>query len=400
MARTVLDFPVFDADNHMYESQDAFTKYLPPEYAGLIKYVKVNGRDKIAVRNVISDYIPNPTFAVVARPGAQEEYFKHGNQDGRSRREIMGEPMRSPEAFFDPEPRLVLMDELGLDRALMWPTLASLLEERLRDDPKATHVVVHALNQWMLEHWTFNFKNRIFPTPVISLPIVSEAIRELEWVAERGAKIVLIRPAPVPGYEGHRSFALPEFDPFWSKVQEFDIAVGMHSSDDGLTRYWNLWEGRGDGEHLPFAQPSAFMDMMHFQSRGIFDAVASLIGHGLLSRFPNLRILPVENGASWVRPMVDTLRASYEKNPHLYEEDPSLVFQRNIWIHPFHEEDPRGLIELVGADRVVFGSDYPHPEGMSDPVSYVEELKGLPTEDVAKVMGGNLADVMKVPVAV
>ncbi len=55
----------------------------------------------------------------------------------------------------------------------MWPTLASLVEERLRDDPEAIHDVVHALNQWMHEHWTFNYEDRIFPVPVITLPIVS-----------------------------------------------------------------------------------------------------------------------------------------------------------------------------------------------------------------------------------
>ena len=129
---------VFDADNHMYENRDALTKYLPAGYEGLVKYVQVNGRTKIAVRNLISDYIPNPTFEVVGRPGAQEEFFKNGNPEGLSRREIIGKPIRSPEAFFAPEPRLKLMDELGLDRALMWPTLASLLEERLGDDPNAT----------------------------------------------------------------------------------------------------------------------------------------------------------------------------------------------------------------------------------------------------------------------
>src|SRR5579863_6381291 len=256
----ILDFPVFDVDNHLYESTDAFTRHLPAEYEGLIKYVQVNGRTKIALRNVISDYIPNPTFEVVGRPGAQEAYFKEGNPEGKSRRELIGKAIRAPEGFFAPEPRLKIMDELGLDRALMWPTLASLLEERLADDPKATHVVIHALNQWMHEHWTFNFEDRIFPTPVITLPIVDQAIRELEWVVERGAKIVLIRPAPVPGYEGDRSFALPEFDPFWQKVVEADITVGLHSSDDGLTRYYNMWEGRPDGEHLPFATPSAFLD--------------------------------------------------------------------------------------------------------------------------------------------
>jgi predicted TIM-barrel fold metal-dependent hydrolase len=399
MPKTTVDFPVFDADNHMYERTDAFTKFLPKEYEGIVKFVQVNGRDKIAIRNVISEYIPNPTFAVVGRPGASEEYFKSGNPEGKSRRELMGDPIRSPDAFFDPEPRLKLMDELGLDRALMWPTLASVLEERMPMDPRGTHAVIHALNQWMHEHWTFNYENRIFPTPVITLPIVEKAIEELEWVVERGAKIILIRPAPVPGFEGYRSFALPEFDPFWKRVTEFDITVGLHASDDGLTRYYNQWEGRPDGEHLPFAGPSAFQDIAHTQSRGIFDTVASLIGHGLLSRFPSLRMLPVENGSAWVRPIIEALGHSYAHNPHLYEEDPIMVLKRNIWVHPFHEENPRGLIEMVGVDRVVFGSDYPHIEGMSQPLSYVEELEGLSHDDIAKVMGGNLAEAMKVPVA-
>jgi predicted TIM-barrel fold metal-dependent hydrolase len=399
MAKRIVDFPVFDADNHMYEKTEAFTKFLPPEYSGLIKYVEVNGRTKIAVRNVISDYIPNPTFNVVGRPGASEELFKHGNPEGKTRRELMGEPIRSPEAFFSPEPRLALMDELGIDRALMWPTLASLLEERLSTDPRATHVVVHALNQWMHEHWTFNYENRIFPTPVITLPIVSEAIKELEWVHERGAKIILIRPAPVPGFEGNRSFALPEFDPFWQRVTELDITVGLHASDDGLTRYYNQWEGKPEGEHLPFGGKSAFMDIMHTQGRGIFDTVASLIGHGLLTRFPTLRMLPVENGSAWVRPFIEAIGQSYAHEPALYDEDPLMVLKRNIWIHPFHEEDPRGLIDLVGVNRVVFGSDYPHIEGMSEPLSYVDELEGLSKDEVALVMGGNLAEAMKVPFA-
>ncbi len=396
MEHPVVDFPIFDADNHLYETVDAFTRFLPPQYEGLIRYVKVNGRDKLAIKNTISDYIPNPTFQVVARPGAQEEYFKKGNPEGKSRREIMGEPIRSPEAFFSPEPRLALMDELGVDRAIMWPTLASLLEERLRTDPRASHVVIHALNRWMHEHWSFNYENRIFAPPVITLPIVDEAIKELEWVVERGAKVVLIRPAPVPGYEGQRSFALPEFDPFWRKVVEADIAVGMHASDDGQMRYLNLWEGGGDNEYLPFAGPNAFMDILHYQSRGIFDCVASAIGHGLLTRFPALRILPVENGSGWVRPLVEALEHSYSKNPSLYQEDPVMVLKRNVWIHPFHEEDPGGLIELIGVDRVVFGSDFPHPEGMSNPLSYVDELKGLSHDDVARIMGGNLDEVIKV----
>ena len=54
------------------------------------------------------------------------------------------------------------------------------------------------------------------------------------------------------------------------------------------------------------------------------------------------------------------------------------AFKRCIYVHPFHEEDPIGLVKLIGADNVLFGSDFPHPEGMYDPIGFVDQLEGLP----------------------
>ena len=126
--------------------------------------------------------------------------------------------MPSLDAFFDPEPRLQLMKEMGIDRTLLWPTLASVLEERVADDPDAVCAVIHALNQWMHEHWTYVYSDAIYSTPIISLAAGQRAaIDELEYIHERGAKIFLIRVAPVPTWKGRKSFALPEFDPFWER---------------------------------------------------------------------------------------------------------------------------------------------------------------------------------------
>src|SRR4029450_4926841 len=97
-------------------------------------------RPKTLVPNQVSDYIPNPTFEVVARPGAQEEYFRHGS-GGKSFREVMGKPMKAIPAFRDPAARLEVMDGLGLDYSLMFPTLASLVEEGRKDDPGPVHGV-------------------------------------------------------------------------------------------------------------------------------------------------------------------------------------------------------------------------------------------------------------------
>src|SRR3974390_1196696 len=100
------DFPVFDADNHLYETKDAFLQHLPDRFKGAIRYVEVDGRTKIAVKGLISAYIPNPTFEVVARPGAQEDYFRNGNPEGKSYREIIGKTIRAIPAFREPTARI------------------------------------------------------------------------------------------------------------------------------------------------------------------------------------------------------------------------------------------------------------------------------------------------------
>ena len=391
-----LSFPIFDVDNHMYETTDALTKHIDPAYAGVIDYVDIKGRTKIMVRGQVSDYIPNPTFNKVAAPGAQEAYFRDGNPEGKSRREIMGKAIEAPPAYREPAPRLELMNELGIDRALMWPTLASLVEERLSDDPDAIHAVVSALNRWMHETWSFNYDDRIFATPVIALPIVEKAIEELEWVLERGARVILVRPAPVPGFRGPRSFALPEFDPFWERVQEAGVLVGMHASDSGYQRYTNEWEGAGAGEFKPFAGPSGFAAISGGTYRAITDTIASAIGHGMLTRFPDINIAPVENGSGWVRPLISSMQSAYRFNPHAFDEDPVETFKRCVYVHPFHEDDPRGLADLIGADHVLFGSDYPHPEGMADPISFIDDLAEFSDEEIRMIMGRNLAHLMGV----
>jgi predicted TIM-barrel fold metal-dependent hydrolase len=278
----------------------------------------------------------------------------------------------------------------------MFPTLASLLEERMKDDPEMTHAVIHAFNEWIYETWTFGYQDRIFPTPVITLPIVEKAIEELEWVVERGARVVLIRPAPVPSYRGSRSFGFPEFDPFWERAVELDVLIGMHSSDSGYESYANDWLGT-DEEMLPF-QPQAFRMLQAW--RPIEDSVAALILHGALTRFPTLKVAVIENGSSWVEPLLKNMADAYKKMPQDFPENPVDVFKRNIHVSPFWEEDLVALAGLIGEERVLFGSDFPHPEGLAEPAAYVDALAGAPDETVRKIMGGNLSRLMNVQEAV
>ena len=357
--------PIFDADNHLYETEDALTKFLPDRYKGAIDYVEVHGRTKIVVRGQISDYIPNPTFDVVARPGAQEEYFRNGNPEGKSRREIFGEPMRAIPAVpragaahradgrAGHRPRAHVPDPRQPRRGAH--ARRPRADPRRRSTPSTSGCTRPGRST-----------TRAASSPRRSSPCrsSSEAIEELEWVVERGAKVVLIRPAPVPGFRGPRSFGLPEFDPFWEKVVEHDILVAHALLRQRLRPLHERLDGQRQRDP---AVPAA----------GVPDAVAVAPGRGRRrgAHLPR-RAVPVPRAQGRRRSRTAAAGSSrcssnladvYKKMPQDFPEDPVEVFKRNIYISPFREEDLGALAELIGADHVLFGSDYPHPEGLADP---------------------------------
>lgn len=364
------DYDVFDADNHLYESPEVITDYLPKQHRRDLQFVEVRGRTRMAVKGQITEYMPNPTFEVVARPGAHVPYYKGDNPEGLSLRELTGEPIECLPEFRLPGPRLEAMDRLGVHRALNFPTLANLVEYSLDGDPDLTHTVVHTVNEYLHDVWTFDTDGRILTVPVITMPILDKAIEELEWVLARGARAILVRPAPVTGYHGSRSIALPEFDPFWARVVEADIPVCMHASFPPLTSYYEKWEpSRTDSAFAPTPLKNLLM-----QHREIEDALAAMVCQGALSRFPDLRILSVENGAGWVPHLLGQLDLAYRQMPQEFSEHPVEAFKRGVSINPFWEDDVSSLIDIMGSDHVCFGSDYPHPEGLAEPLDYLQYL--------------------------
>jgi hypothetical protein len=74
-------YPVFDADHHLYEAPEVFTEYLPKAHRRDIQFVQVRGRTKIAVKGRLTEFMPNPTFERVARPGCHMPYYSGNNPE-------------------------------------------------------------------------------------------------------------------------------------------------------------------------------------------------------------------------------------------------------------------------------------------------------------------------------
>ena len=382
-----LPYPVYDADNHLYEPPEAFLRHLPDIYKQEFQYVEVNGRTKLAIAGQLSNYIPNPTWSVVAAPGVHEPYYRAQNPDGLSLREITGKPIVPPDAFFAAKPRLKLLDEQGIHATLMIPTLASAIEERLKHKPRVIAALFHALNQWLLDEWGFNKDNRIYAVPFINLADIDQAVQELEFVLKNGARVVGIRPAPVPGPGGSRSPGYREFDPFWARVNEAGIFVCLHSSDSGYEIIANLWQGT-DREFLPFEK--ADIMPVNLLERAITDTLTALICHGVFERHPNVRVASIENAARWVRSAVETWERAYGQHPKNFKRDPVEQFREHVFVAPSYEDDIGELLTFCPVNRILFGSDYPHPEGLANPLDYLKELEGLDDASVRRIMSDNL----------
>ena len=378
----------FDADNHYYEALDAFTRHLDPSWGPrTLQWAEINGRQYNVLGGKVSRAVVNPTFDPVASPGVLKDYFR-GNPNGDNPLELLKARDRIKDEYRNRDARLLTMDSHGLEKIWLFPTLGMVYEEELRTDPEAVAVLFRAFNRWVEEDWGFNYQNRIFAAPYITLADLEFAISELEWALDKGARTIVMRPAAPTTLLGRRSPTDTQFDPFWARVNEAGITVVVHAGDAGYSANGYATDGFSSNFNNSVPQPIKMLQL----ERPIEDFLASLITDQLFHRFPNLRIASVENGAGFLRGLFHRLDALGHKMAGWFPEDPIETFRRHIWINPFWEDNVHELLELMGPERVIFGSDWPHIEGMPVPLDYLEELTGLEQKVVDLVTRENTAE--------
>ena len=382
----------FDSDNHYYEKLDAFTRYLDPAYSERgIQVVKRGKRTGLLAGGRLLEFVPNPTFDPIIVPGCQDLMFRGQIPAGVEPRSLMKvEPLRP--AYQDHDERLAVMREQGLSGVLLFPTLGCGVEEALKDDIPATMASLSAFNRWLDEDWGYAYQDRIFAAPMLSLADPDEAVKELDRLLERGVRIVTVRPAPVPvGYGRSKPFGDPRYDKVWAKLAEAGIPVGFHLSDSGYNGFASAW---GAPERfVPFRKPNPLANIV-VADRAIHDTMASLIVGGVFTRHPRLRVASIENGSDWVHLLIKRLRKQANQTPWAFGEDPAVTLREHVWVTPYYEEDLRRLADVIGSDHVLFGSDWPHGEGLATPTDFKKELDNFSAAEIDQVMRTNALDLL------
>jgi predicted TIM-barrel fold metal-dependent hydrolase len=384
-----VDYALFDADEHYYEAEDALTRHLDRSHRGLVRWADIEGRRTLIVNGRLVTVVPNPTYDPVGVPGSLERYFRAENIDGIPIRDIIEMHAIQPE-YRDRDKRVAVMDAQGVELAWLLPSLGLGLEEMLLDDADALYAIFRAYNTWLDEDWGYDRDGRIQTGPMISLVEPAEAEADMKLAIERGARFVTFRPAPVDVPGKPRSPGDPLHDRVWAMAAEADIVIGIHAADSGYGKYIRAW---GESDKYTGLRMSSLTEVMSVHiERPIFDMMAAMVCHGVFDRHPKLRVATLELGAAWAPELLRRFRVAYGKTPQQFGRDPVESFREHVWVAPFYEDNILHVRDEIGADRILLGSDWPHPEGLAEPRAWLPDFVALSEAERRMALRDNLKE--------
>ena len=363
-----------DADGHVLEPRDTWQRYLEPQLRS--RAIRIE-RDDDGVEVLLVD--GRSHLGLRGRLGALGGI-------GMDSTDLMTVGQRSyedgcPPGGYDPAARLRVMDDEAIDMALLYPTIGIAWEGLVGDAALAT-AYTRAYNRWIVDFCSAN-RGRLVPIAHICLMDPEGAIAEVKRARSAGCAGVYLSPDPVS--RGGRQFDDPSLARFWETVQDLDMPVAFHvvARSDSMLQ---PWFGGGDiiGQTV-FAFAFLALDVMV--------AFTSMMTRGLFDTYPRLRLAVLEAGSNWITAWLDRLDHKFEVMRAFspMQLRPSEYFKRQCLISAEPDESLTGrIVEHLGADYVIWASDYPHLDASFHVVDEIrEKISGLPEAWQRKVLGEN-----------
>lgn len=365
--------PVIDADSHVLEPPDLWETRLPRHYRD--RGVRIVDRGGIETLEIGGSVVMQGTLAGL---GGAETVPRSKLFDG-SMRYVDG----CPPASYDAGARLRLYDEWGVDAGLVFPTIGIL--PFLTDDLDLLSALARAYNDWQAD-FAAGGRGRIIPVASLNLRDRDAAIAELDRCLARDFKAVFMPPEPIDG----RLPGDPWFDPLWARCAEAGVPLCFHVvvRFSGGGRPFGDWLDAGAGMLFGFSLGATAQ---------LIPTIAHLALSGVFDRHPALKVAAVEAGCGWAPYLMDRLDEKHhilgDLLPVTTRERPSDYLRRNVWFVAEPEERTIGaVLDLVGEDRVLWGSDYPHIDSTTAAPDQIRaSVAGLSPDRQRAVLGGNAA---------
>lgn len=347
---------VHDADSHVMETLDWLDPFIEGEGSETIGKIYENA----------PEFIKNQIETALARKG-------NIDAEAQSSEKLIDGP-KGWVAYgaFDPEERAHALDKIGFQSQLVFGTYSLAIFSRVKDD-EMLYLAARAQNKAMAKFCEGD--SRLVGVAYIPLNNTQRALEELDKSVNEGAGAVQV----YTGQAGNRSPGHIDLDPFWAELERRGIPFVVHIGpgtmmqpevlqNNGRERAADL---HGGGENLRFPDY-----IMLSYAPQVF--LTTMVYDGVFERFPNLKGGVIECGAGWVPEFLrelDTAYKSFIKTDQYLQDmklSPSEQIRRAVKFTPFPKEDLKHMIEDAGPELFMFSSDYPHPEGSTDPIGYFE----------------------------
>jgi len=362
-------FRAIDTDTHITEPADVWTSRVSTQKWGdSVPHVKqVEGRDIWFIRDQL---VGSPGFTTMAG--------------------FNGSPPDSPKGYadilkssYDADARLAHMDAEGIYAQVLYPNVGGFGSGgflKLKE-PELMRECVRAYNDFLVD-WCSTDPNRLIPVAAMPFWDVNECVKEIERTVAMGHRAILACSQPDAWDEP----ALPDpyWDPFWAAAQDAGVPISFHIGAGDLSDLFA--DPIGLGMRANFGRVSSMLFM------GNVNCVADLIFGGICHRFPKLDFVSVESGVGWIPFLIELSEYQFDENRVLgLEMRPAEYLRRQIYASYWFECNPTPAIEQLGADNVMFETDYPHQDGTFPRSKQVaQELFGhLDKESVYKIARGN-----------
>ncbi len=349
-------YKIIDADAHVIEPPQIWAKYLAPEF----KHFAPSADMKIQGETIVQKI--------------SQQVRSQSNQ------QMM---QAHPNAYFNrynPESQLQAMEQMGVDIAFIYPTYGLWLFAIDSMPGEVVGAFTDAYNTWLYEEFCSSAPGNLKGVGAINLHAPEQMVSELHRIAKFGWKAVCLRPNPVKG----RLLSDAAYEPFWTACEELGIAVGIHEGTHS-----RLPTTGADRFNTRFAMHACSHPMEQMM------ALLALIEGGVLERHPSLKVSFLESGCGWVPYWLWRLDEEYK---NLYWEVknhvkilPSEYFRRQCFV-VFEPSEPYlpQIIEYIGSDNLIFGSDYPHMDHQPDIVNTLLKLEAqLSKETIQKIVWDN-----------
>lgn len=385
-------FKVIDTDTHIVEPYDLWTSRISVQKYG--------------------EKVPQVKFDPVA---GEDFWYFNGEPMGPAAGTAMAGwhecPPKHPMTWKDVAPftsdaheRLKKMDEYGIYAQVLYPNVAGFGAGRYLglEDPKLMLLCVQAYNDWLAE-WASADKKRLLPQMALPFWDLELSIKEMERAAKIGHKGVIM--GGEPDFFGQPKLTDPYWDPLWASAQDMGLPINFHIASGDMSNFHMHHESCG--EHAAFSALAVLFTMQNIRT------LSQLITGGICHRFPKLNFVSVESGVGWLPfalEMLDWmwLNCGVDKEHPEYKLLPSEYFKRQMYgCFWFERKTLKPTIDAIGADNILYETDFPHPTSMSPgpasiavhPSQYIQESLGdLPIEVAEKILYKNAARIYNLDV--